>query len=164
MRIVYSCIWMRCSSEWLRLTLVALLAGQIVSNWWKSTPHIPKIMKNRTRRLQNHEKRGPGGHLEAICSRSGPRDGNVGLDRCQQSHFGSHFGGHFRLKIDVVRHLFLHQIWEGFFMMLMDCGAHFHDFWAPKSDSHPKKRKYEKPMFSLRKTYVFEGSGLSFLV
>ena len=46
----------------------------------------------------------------------------------------------------------------------MDFGAHFHDFWAPISSLNPKGRKYEKPMFYLGKTYVFEGPGLSFLV
>ena len=43
-------------------------------------------------------------------------------------------------------------------------GAHFHDFLAPKPDPNPKRRKYGKPMFYLRKTCVFEGPGLSFLV
>ena len=46
----------------------------------------------------------------------------------------------------------------------MDFGAHFHDFWAPKPAPNPKRRKYEKPMFYLRKTYVLEGPGLSILV
>ena len=46
----------------------------------------------------------------------------------------------------------------------MDFGAHFHDFWAPKSTPNPKRRKYEKPMFYLHETYVLEGPGLSFLV
>ena len=46
----------------------------------------------------------------------------------------------------------------------MDFGAHFHDFWAPKSSPNPKRRKYEKPMFYLHETYVLEGPGLSFLV
>ena len=49
-------------------------------------------------------------------------------------------------------------------MILMDFGAHFHYFWAPKSSPNPKRRKYEKPMFYLRKTYVLEGPGLSILV
>ncbi len=46
----------------------------------------------------------------------------------------------------------------------MDCGTHFHDFWAPTSTQNPKRRKYEKPMFYLHETYVFEGPGLSFLL
>ncbi len=41
----------------------------------------------------------------------------------------------------------------------MDFGAHFHDFWAPKSTPNPKRRKYEKPMFYLSKMHVFEVSG-----
>ena len=61
------------------------------------------------------------------------------------SFFTSNFGRHFE-------------------RILMDFGAHFHDFWTPKSSLNPKRRKYEKPMFYLRKTYVFEGPGLSFLV
>ena len=48
--------------------------------------------------------------------------------------------------------------------ILMDCGAHFHDLWAPKSTPNPKRRKYEKPMFYLHETYVLEGPSLSFLV
>ena len=51
-----------------------------------------------------------------------------------------------------------------FLRILMDFGAHFHDFWAPKSTPNPKRRKYEKPMFYLHETYVLEGTGLSFLV
>ncbi len=47
--------------------------------------------------------------------------------------------------------------------MLMDCGAHFHDFWASKPTPNPKRPKYEQSMFHLRKTYVLEGPGLSFL-
>ena len=46
----------------------------------------------------------------------------------------------------------------------MDFWPHVHDFWAPKPTPKPKKRKHEKPMFYLRKTYVLEGPGLSFLV
>ncbi len=46
----------------------------------------------------------------------------------------------------------------------MDFGAHFHEFWAPKSTPNPKRRKYEKPMFYFHETYVLEGPGLSFLV
>ena len=61
------------------------------------------------------------------------------------SFFTSNFGRHFE-------------------RILMDFGVHFHDFWTPKSSQNPKRRKYEKPMFYLRKTYVFEGPGLSFLV
>ena len=61
------------------------------------------------------------------------------------SFFTSNFGRHFE-------------------RILMDFGAHFHDFWTPKSSLNPKRRKYEKPMFYLRKTYVLEGPGLSFLV
>ncbi len=51
-----------------------------------------------------------------------------------------------------------------FFRILIDFGAQFHDFWAPKSTPNPKRRKYEKPMFYLHETYVLEGPGLSFLV
>ncbi len=64
---------------------------------------------------------------------------------CSASFFSWNFGRHF-LRI------------------LMDFGAHFHDFWAPKSTPNPKRRKYEKPMFYLHETYVLEGPGLSFLV
>ncbi len=46
----------------------------------------------------------------------------------------------------------------------MDFGAHFDDFWSPKSTPNPKRRKYEKPMFYLHETYVLEGRGLSSLV
>ena len=46
----------------------------------------------------------------------------------------------------------------------MDFCGHVHDFGAPKPTPNPKRRKYETPMFYLRKTYVFEGPGLSFLV
>ena len=49
-------------------------------------------------------------------------------------------------------------------MNFMDFGADFHDFGASQPTPNPKRRKYEKPMFYLRKTYVFEGPGLSFWV
>ena len=42
----------------------------------------------------------------------------------------------------------------------MDFGGHFHDFFNPKPTPNPKRRKHEKPMFYLRKTYVLEGPGL----
>ena len=60
--------------------------------------------------------------------------------------------------------IFTSFVGRHFERILVDFGAHFHDFWAPKSTLNPKRRKYEKPMFYLRKTYVFEGPGLSFLV
>jgi len=86
----------------------------------------------------------------------------------QKGHFGGHFGSNFSEKNNISRHRFSYQISEGFGRhferILMDFGAHFHDFWAPKSSLNPERRKYEKPMFYLRKTYVFEGPGLSFLV
>ena len=46
----------------------------------------------------------------------------------------------------------------------MDFGVHFHDFLAPKQDPNPKRRKDEKPMFYLGKTYVWEGPGFSIFI
>jgi hypothetical protein len=46
----------------------------------------------------------------------------------------------------------------------MDIGAHFHDFLTPKPTPNPKRRKYDKPMFYLMKTYVLEGPGLFILL
>ena len=46
----------------------------------------------------------------------------------------------------------------------MEFAVNSHEFLAPKPTPNPKRRKYEKPMFYLRKTYVFEGPGLSLLV
>ncbi len=51
-----------------------------------------------------------------------------------------------------------------FLRILMEFGAHFHDFWTPKSTRNPKRRKYEKPMFYLHESYVFEGPGLCFVL
>ena len=45
---------------------------------------------------------------------------------------------------------------------LMDSGgfgAHFGGFWEAKWSLKRKRRKYEKPMFYLRKKYVFKVSG-----
>ena len=99
--------------------------------------------------------------MGANPSRSGPKSHFSSLERpfrrsfwepfliksryFSASFFTSNFGRHF----------------ERIFMVF---GAHFHDFWPPKSSLNPKGRKYEKPMFYFRKTYVFEGPGLSFLV
>ncbi len=46
----------------------------------------------------------------------------------------------------------------------MDFGADSLDFRAAKQALKPKRRKYEKPMFYFRKTYVLEGPGLSILM
>ena len=59
---------------------------------------------------------------------------------------------------------FSRNVGRHLFRILMDFGAHVHDFWAPKSTPNPKRRKYEKPMFYLHETYVLEGPGLSLLV
>jgi hypothetical protein len=78
--------------------------------------------------------------------------------------FGAHFGAIFYKKSIFFGIIFTSFFGRHFERILVDFGAHFHDFWAPKSTLNPKGRKYEKPMFYLRKTYVFEGPGLSFLV
>ena len=41
----------------------------------------------------------------------------------------------------------------------MDFGVHFHDFGTPKPAPKPKRRKHEKPVFSLSKIDVFKASG-----
>ena len=46
----------------------------------------------------------------------------------------------------------------------MDFGADSLDFRAAKQALKPKRRKYEKPMFYFRKTYVLEGPGLSIFI
>ena len=98
-------------------------------------------------------------------SRSGPKSDNVGLDGCQRGPFWRSFWEPFLIKSrSFSASFFTSNFGRHFERILMDFGAHFHDFWGPKSILNPKGRKYEKPMFYLRKTYVFEGPGLSFLV
>ena len=98
--------------------------------------------------------------------RSGRRLGGIlGLSRqreCSESalghhfgHFGSHFGGQFRLKSDLFRHRFLHQISEGIFRgFWWILEVIFMTFWLQTGSESEKAKRW--------KTYVLHKENLCF--
>ncbi len=62
-------------------------------------------------------------------------------------HFGSILEDILAEKLTFVGVVFSYLFERRFLSILIDFGAHFHDFSAQKTGPKPKRRKHEKPMF-----------------
>ena len=115
---------------------------------WKIGLGGSKIMKNEVR--------------EATWSHLGPKSvqsrkshsSSIALG-LRFGHFGSHFGGQFRLKSDLFRHRFLHQISEGIFRGFWWISeVIFMTFWLQTGSESEKAKRW--------KTYVLQKENLCF--
>ena len=65
--------------------------------------------------------------------------------------FWYNFGFRFGSEINNFGNLFEHEFWIPF---LIDFGGHFGCFLDAKTNSKQKWRKFDEPLFSIRKTFV----------
>jgi hypothetical protein len=138
-------------------------------NWSMKNEHIrkaykttPKIMKNRSSRLQNHEQWGLGGDLEAIGAQGGSRDQNVRWDWLRMAPFGLHFGRHFRSKQFSFCIVFYIKFRKAFLEDLSGFRTSISWLLGSKFGAETENAKIWKTYVLLKKTYVFEGPGVSF--
>jgi hypothetical protein len=119
-------------------------------------------MKNRSWRLQNHEKWGPGGDSEAIGAQGVSRDQLRRWDWTRMTPFGLPFGRHFRLKT-VLFGIDFHTNFRKAFLEDVDVfRTSVSWLLGSKTVSETEKAKTWKTYVLHKENLCFGGSGLLF--